>query len=72
VSTAQVYKSQSRRPSGEIGFYPYDALLIGNESTDETAQVSPWTKIAAAKLAAEAEVSRITGLYTLVVRPSFM
>jgi nucleoside-diphosphate-sugar epimerase len=40
--------------------------------SDETATLKPWTKIAAAKFAAEAEVTKTPGLYSLVVRPSFV
>ena len=54
ISTAQVYKSQCRKPS------------------DESAAISPWTKVAAAKLAAEAEVTRVSGLYSLIIRPAFV
>jgi len=44
----------------------------GSRPSDESAALKPWTKIAAAKLAAEGEVTRVPGLYSLIVRPSFV
>ena len=54
VSTAQVYKSQNRKPS------------------DESYKLDPWTKVASALLAAEAEVTKVPGLYSLILRPAFI
>ena len=43
-----------------------------SKPSNETSTVKPWTKIAAAKLAAESEVQSVPGLYTFILRPSFV
>ena len=42
------------------------------KASDEAASINPWTKVAAALLNAEAEVTKIPGLYSLILRPAFI